>query len=294
VAICSIGSGPRDDGHYSDRLLAHRSERVASIPFLISITSRSLAVLLLSLGLLAGCASNSDRTERSDTYTVKRGDTLSAIASRHKLDYKDLARWNRIGRDYVIHPGQKLRLHPPARNATSSPPRASAPKTVGPKNARIASAPPKARPTPKPPKPKPKPKPASPPRQAVIPAGPPPKWQWPVSDGKATLTSRPNGGNGLTIVGTLGEDIRSAGGGRVVYTGSGLLGYGQLIIIKHNETYLSAYGHLQSVLIKEGDTVSAGQRIATMGNGPQGSPLLYFEIRVNGTPRNPLALLPQR
>jgi lipoprotein NlpD len=128
----------------------------------------------------------------------------------------------------------------------------------------------------------------------VIPAGPPPKWQWPVNDGTATLTSRPNGGHGLTIVGTLGEDIRAAGGGRVVYTGSGLLGYGQLVIIKHNETYLSAYGHLQSVAIKEGDMVAAGQRIATMGNGPQGSPLLYFEIRVNGTPGNPLALLPQR
>jgi lipoprotein NlpD len=167
---------------------------------------------------------------------------------------------------------------------------------VGPKNAKLASAPAKARPIPKAKAKatsKTKPKPA-PPRQPVITAGPPVKWQWPVSGGTATLTSRPNGGNGLTIAGTLGEDVRSAGGGRVVYTGSGLLGYGQLVIIKHNESYLSAYGHLQSVAIKEGDSVAAGQRIATMGNGPQGSPLLYFEIRVNGTPGNPLALLPQR
>jgi lipoprotein NlpD len=269
-----------------------------------SITLRSLALLFISLGLLAGCASHSDRdqarrADTSGTYTVKRGDTLSAIARRYNLDYKDLARWNQIGRDYVIHPGQTLRLYPSSRSASASAsvraatPKAAAPKIVGPKNSKIASAPPKARPPTTTSKTKPTPKPA-PPRQPVIPAGPPPKWQWPVSDGTATLTSRPNGGHGLTIVGTLGEDIRAAGGGRVVYTGSGLLGYGQLVIIKHNETYLSAYGHLQSVMIKEGDAVAAGQRIATMGNGPQGSPLLYFEIRINGTPSNPLALLPQR
>ena len=120
------------------------------------------------------------------------------------------------------------------------------------------------------------------------------KWQWPVANGKATLTTRPNGGHGLTIAGRLGDDVRAAGSGRVVYTGTGLLGYGQLVIVKHNDTYLSAYGHLQSVLTQEGATVTAGQRIATMGNGPQGSPMLYFEIRVNGTPTNPLSLLPQR
>jgi lipoprotein NlpD len=235
---------------------------------LITGLQRWLA-LLLSVMLLAACASN---PERPATYRVKRGDTLYSIAFRHKLDYKDLARWNRIGRDYVIHPGQTLQLHPPGRSSV-----AAAPKASG----KVARA--------KPPPPKP-----SAPRQPAVPSGPPVKWQWPVSDGTATLTTRPNGGQGLMIVGALGEDIRSAGSGRVVYTGSGLLGYGQLIIVKHNESYLSAYGHLQSVLTKEGDAVAAGQRIATMGNGPQGSPLLYFEIRVNGSPGNPLSLLPQR
>jgi lipoprotein NlpD len=88
--------------------------------------------------------------------------------------------------------------------------------------------------------------------------------------------------------------VRAAGPGRVVYTGSGLLGYGQLVIIKHNDTYLSAYGHTQSVAIREGETVTAGQRIATIGAGPGGAPMLYFEIRVNGAPANPLALLPAR
>lgn len=236
---------------------------------------QGLAALLLSLALLAGCASNG---ARPNTYVVKRGDTLYSIAFRHKVDYKDLARWNRIGRDYVIHPGQTLRLYAPGGSAA----RASGPKA--PNTTQAKAPPPKASGPKAPPKP-------SAPRQ---PTGPPVQWQWPVTGGTATLTTRPNGGQGLMIVGQLGEDVRSAGSGRVVYTGSGLLGYGQLIIVKHNETYLSAYGHLQSVLAKEGDSVAAGQRIATMGNGPQGSPLLYFEIRVNGTPGNPLSLLPQR
>lgn len=225
--------------------------------------------MLIALALLAGCGSNPDRPA---TYIVKRGDTLYSIAFRHKLDYKDVARWNRIGRDYVIHPGQTLRLYPPdGKRASASPPRASGRAT-----------PPKARPNP------------SAPRAPVVPAGPPVKWQWPVNGGTATLTSRPNGGHGLMIVGRPGDEIRAAGSGRVVYTGSGLLGYGQLVIVKHNESYLSAYGHLQSVLTKEGEAVVAGQRIATMGNGPQGTPQLYFEIRINGTPGNPLTLLPQR
>lgn len=231
---------------------------------------RWLAPLLIALALLAGCASNDSRPA---TYLVKRGDTLYSIAFRHKLDYKELARWNGIGKDYLIYPGQTLRLYPPygsvARSASTT-------------SAGRANTPPKARPSP------------SAPRQRTLPAGPPVKWQWPVRDGKATLTTRPNGGHGLMIAGRLGEDVRAAGSGRVVYTGTGLLGYGQLVIVKHNETYLSAYGHLQSVQTKEGATVAAGQRIATMGNGPQGSPLLYFEIRINGTPGNPLALLPQR
>jgi lipoprotein NlpD len=218
------------------------------------------ALLLLAALAFSACSST---PERPATYTVKRGDTLYAIAWRHRLEYRDLARWNGVGRDYVIYPGQKLRLYPPSRRAAHA------------KSAKEQPQAPRAQST----------------RPA---AGPPVRWQWPVSGGAATLTKRPNGGHGLTISGRLGEEIRSAGAGRVVYTGSGLLGYGQLVIIKHNEAYLSAYGHTQSVAIREGDAVVAGQRIATMGAGPQGSPMLYFEIRVNGEPNNPLALLPQR
>ena len=218
------------------------------------------SALCLTLVLLAACSS---APERPATYTVKSGDTLYAIAWRHRLDYRDVARWNGIGGDYVIHPGQVLKLYPSrttGRVVSSTP--APAPRQTTPKRP-VANEPP-------------------------VP------WQWPVSSGTVTLTTRPNGGQGLTIAGRLGEQIRAAGPGRVVYTGAGLLGYGHLVIIKHNETYLSAYGHTQSVTIREGDTVLAGQPIATMGAGPQGTPVLYFEIRVHGAPGNPLSLLPQR
>ncbi len=216
-------------------------------------------LLVLVSAILLACSSNPQPTQ---TYTVKRGDTLYEIASRHKLDWRDLARWNGIRRDYVIHPGQVLKLYPSrgshaaARTAPASPARQTAP--------------------------------------ARAPSGPPVQWQWPVTGGTATLTTRPNGGQGLNVSGQLGADIRAAAAGHVVYTGTGLLGYGQLVILKHNETYLSAYAHTQSVSVREGDIVVAGQRIATMGAGPSGQAMLYFEIRINGTPGNPLAFLPQR
>jgi lipoprotein NlpD len=215
-------------------------------------------LLALLVASLVACAS---QPARDRTYTVKRGDTLYDIATRHKLDWRDLARWNGIRRDYVIHPGQVLKLYS-SRGARSS----------------AASATASARQT----------------APTRAPAGPPLQWQWPVSGGTAKLTSRPNGGQGLTLSGQLGADVRAAAAGRVVYTGTGLLGYGQLVILKHNETYLSAYGHTQSVAVHEGDAVVAGQRIATMGAGPQGDAMLYFEIRVNGTPGNPLSYLPAR
>lgn len=212
------------------------------------------------LALLTACAG---APRNAATYTVKRGDTLYSIATRRGLDYRDVARWNGLDRNYTIVPGQVLRLAPPSGGRAVV------------RNAPAA----KSRPVTRPP---------------AQPIGPPVKWQWPVEGGSVTLTQRPNGGQGLTIGGRSGQEVRAAGSGRVVYTGTGLLGYGQLVIIKHNETYLSAYGHTQSVMVHEGDTVRAGQHIASMGNGPQGAPMLYFEIRVNGDPNNPLTFLPKQ
>lgn len=217
------------------------------------------AVLAIALSLAA--CSSSPPPKAGGNYVVKRGDTLYSIASRHGVDFRDVARWNGIGRDYRIYPGQVLKLGPTARASASGSQRAATPARAT---------------VPKPP------------------FAPPIPWRWPVDGGVAALTERPNGGHGLTITGNLGQEVRAASHGHVVYLGTGLLGYGQLLIIKHSDAYLSAYGHTQSVSVKEGDAVTMGQRIATMGPGPQGAAMLYFEIRSNGTPGNPLLLLPKR
>lgn len=206
------------------------------------------------MALFAGCGSQPSRAPSS--YTVKAGDTLYSIATRYGLDYRELARFNGIGNDYRIRVGEVLHF-PNAGNKTA-----------------VATQP--AIPD----------KPALPPSNIT--------WRWPTVAYSYAATLRPNGGHGLTIAGRVGQDIRAAAAGKVVYTGTGLLGYGQLIIIKHDDTYLSAYGHTQTVLVNEGDQVSAEQKIATMGNGPAGTPLLYFEIRANGQPLDPLSLLPQQ
>ena len=104
----------------------------------------------------------------------------------------------------------------------------------------------------------------------------------------------PGSGTGILLAGTPGQAVRAAAGGRVVYSGGGLIGYGQLIIVKHNDTYLSAYGHNSSLLVEEGDNINKGQRIATMGEGPGQEPRLHFEIRRNGKPVNPRQYLPAR
>jgi lipoprotein NlpD len=247
-------------------------------------SAQRLAVGCLALAaLLGGCASEPPQPARPTTYTVKAGDTLYAIAWRLRLDYRDLARWNGINDKYLIRPGQVLRLQPGPGQVAAAPPR---PRPVTPMPTKPSSRrpPPTAAAIPRP-----LPPPSPPPAPVVA-----VRWQWPIDGGVAALTTRPNGGQGLNITGELGQPVLSAADGKVVYTGAGLLGYGQLLIIKHNENYLTAYGHIESVGVDEGDAVSAGQRVAAMGSGPQGEPLLYFEIRLNGMPGNPLLLLPQR
>lgn len=221
---------------------------------------RRIAALAVFCILLLVSACGSTPTRGTASYTVKRGDTLYSIAWRHGVDYRDVARWNGIGRDYLIRPGQVLTLVPSSRAA------------------RQARQSPSSRP------------PATP--APVIPSGAAVNWAWPADQVQVQSTTRPNSSQGLTMTGRLGQPIRAAAAGSVVYVGSGLLGYGQLVIIKHNETYLSAYGHTDAVLIREGDGVAAGQSIATMGEGPGQRPMLYFEIRVNGQPVDPLRFLP--
>jgi lipoprotein NlpD len=169
---------------------------------------------------------------------------------------------NGIGGDYVIRPGERLRLPRPERGATA---------------ARPAQAPPAPRASPDDPEHR------------------PPAWRWPVDVGTVVgVVRQPSGGVGLRIDGGLNQPILAAADGKVVYTGTGLLGYGQVVIINHARGWLTAYGHNAFVQVKEGDEVRAGQRIASMGVGPGQRPMLYFEIRLEGDALDPLTQLPPR
>jgi lipoprotein NlpD len=210
---------------------------------------------------LAGCGGEQRRAPPA-SYVVRQGDTLYSISWRHGLDYRDVARWNGIGADYRIDIGQVLVLTPNAR--PSARPSAGLP------------AAPRARPP------------------AALPVTPPPHWSWPADGAVVGAVAKPSGGVGLRIDGRLGNAVRAAAAGRVVYTGAGLRAYGQLVIIKHDDTWLTAYGYNRELLVREGETVREGQPIAAMGAGPGSQPMLYFEIRVNGRPVDPRTQLPPR
>lgn len=219
----------------------------------------------------------------SGVYVVQRGDTLFQIAFRHRLDWRDVAAWNRLGDGHRIYPGQQIRLTPPPGAAA----RTAAPPPQRP--AGQATPPPRTDPG-RPQSATPAPRPAS--RPAVM---PPPAWRWPVAGPVVWRfgESRRNP-TGIGIGGRDGDEIRAAADGEVVYSGSGLIGYGQLIILKHNDSHLSAYGYNQSLRVSEGERVRAGQVIALMGRGPADQPLLHFEIRVDGKPVDPARFLPSR
>jgi len=219
-----------------------------------------LALLMLELGGCGGTARQD--LSASQQHIVRSGETLFSIAWRYGKDPVDVARWNRLGDGSLIYPGQIIRLTPPAGTVG---------RTI-------------ARPSPAASKPLPR-----------IPAQPSPSWAWPTR-GRISVDfgGKPGAGTGVLIDGQAGQPIRAAAAGRVVYAGGGLIGYGQLIIIKHNDTYLSAYGYNASLLVKEGTAINKGQQIATMGEGPERKARLHFEIRRNGKPVNPRQYLPGR
>jgi lipoprotein NlpD len=232
---------------------------------------------------------------RAETYLVEPGDTLYSIAWRNDLDYRDIARWNGLPPDLRIAPGQVLFLRPTSFVTRPSvpAPRAAVARVGRPKP--LPEAPAQvARPDNRAPAPA-----AAPTRTpASAPAPAPPAllvsaagkliWVWPTA---RSTPIRVASAQGMLIGGALGQAINAAAAGKVVYTGSGLRGYGNLVIIKHSETLLSAYGYNRELLVHEGQSVAAGQAIARMGSLPGQAPALYFEIRRNGRPVNPMAYL---
>ncbi|MEZ5454648.1 MAG: peptidoglycan DD-metalloendopeptidase family protein [Lysobacteraceae bacterium] len=278
------------------------------------------------LAVLAGCGQSTVVTRKPverpvtrtptmaasvPSYTVQRGDTLYGIAFRHRLDFKDVAEWNGIRPPYLIYPGQVLRL----RAASGSPtvtavvPRPSAPVTDRRPAAgsgtveRIANAPAGKPPVSTPEQPVsqvPTPPPeATVPAVTATPVAPAshgaPVWRWPTS---GDVVSRFVAGDptrqGINIAGSAGQVVHAAANGVVVYSGAGLIGYGELVIVKHNDEFLSAYGHNRKRLVAEGEQVQAGQPIAEMGRSGAARDMLHFEIRRKGKPVDPLAHLPGR
>ncbi|MEJ2383053.1 MAG: peptidoglycan DD-metalloendopeptidase family protein [Xanthomonadales bacterium] len=282
---------------------------------------RLLATACLAIGVLTGCnktwAPVEDRSAARDaymsaadgTYRVRRGDSLHAIAFNFGLDWRQIARWNGIEAPYVIYPDQVLRLGPTAEasrsvTTTAARPYPSSSDRVVTREAESRTVdtapvePPRSqvpasqqaqetRPTP-PPAVKPAP-------PATISQSDPKAWLWPV-EGRLISRFRANdpSRNGIEIGGRDGEAVRAAAAGEVVYSGNGLIGYGELIIIKHSDRMLSAYGHNRTRLVAEGQAVAAGEKIAEMGKDERNRSLLHFEIRRDGTPQDPLRYLPDR
>jgi lipoprotein NlpD len=221
----------------------------------------------------------------SQAYIVRPKETLYSIAWRYSLDYRELARWNNISSPYIIQPGQKIWLSEArGRRSTAANSPASSETTVltRTQNNNVPL----------------KPKRTEELRTTVAKQkteAPPSAWQWPTA-GRVIkqFQGSKSASQGITIEGKLQQSILATASGKVVYSGNGLIGYGNLLIVKHNDTYLSAYAHNQTLLVSEGENVNSGQKIAEMGRVNGGQAQLHFEIRKDGEPVDPLRYLPTR
>lgn len=280
--------------------------------------SRRLAGLALLILCSAGCAANQAPVVEYDasgarsgtgtlssrpsqvtqgSHTVVRGDTLFSIAWRYGWDYRELAAANNISAPFTIRPGQEIRLDRrpgtavarPGTQAPSTPPASSTPPRPAQPPSQQPATPPRATPPASTP-------PASTPSTPARVAGTGDvQWRWPASgDLLSRFSAQQAGQSGIRIGGRDGDPVVAAAAGVVVYRGNGLTGYGNLLIVKHNDRWLSAYAHNDTMLVREGDSVDAGQRIATMGASGTFRTQLHFEIRRDGQPVDPLTLLPRR
>jgi lipoprotein NlpD len=243
----------------------------------------------------------------ASTYEVRPGDTLFAVAWFTGNDYQDIAKFNNISKPYTIFPGQKLRLKAPV--SKPSPSKRSNIKTT---RSTDPTSPPIAKRVIDQPKPQAyvegeqdvkaqkntnvkkstgivkKTAPKTFPDKVE-------KWIWP-AEGKlvGTFSKAESGNKGIDVAGARGSKVVAAASGKVVYSGNALRGYGRLVIIKHTDTFLSAYAYNETILVKEREWVYAGQKIATMGSSGTDSVKLHFEVRYRGKSLNPLRYLPKK
>lgn len=226
------------------------------------------------------------------SHVVVRGDTLFSIAWRYGWDYRQLAAANGIRAPFTIHPGQRIHLDRQPQQQVATP----TPSTRPPAS---QTPPPATRPS-QPPQPSPPVASAPAPSQgpsagSSTPSGTGPvTWRWPANGQVISTFSQRAGQRGISIAGRDGDPVLAASDGVVVYRGNGLTGYGNLLIIKHNDRWLSAYAHNDEMLVREGEPVRAGQRIATMGATGTFRTQLHFEVRRDGQPVDPGSVLPRR
>ena len=225
-------------------------------------------------------------------YAVKPGDTLIRIGLDNGQNWKDLVRWNELENPNLIEVGQVLRVVPPGSDPTQAGTRPiAAPKVESrPLDAAVVAAAPATAAL-------------SLPSSTPLPIASPSStrdsgdeninWAWPAG-GNVVAPFDEGRNKGLSIAGRVGDPVLAAADGRVVYAGSGLRGYGNLVILKHNNTYLTAYAHNQVLLVKEDQNVKRGQKIAEMGSTDAERVQLHFEIRKQGKPIDPARLLPSR
>ncbi len=256
---------------------------------LIKMSDCSKKMLFLTACLLIASCSHDPASVRvtdlrsppkvtSGQHVVQRGETLYSIAWLYSRDFRELADNNNIRRPYTIYPGQEINLSVRRRVAVTSskvPARQSKTSTTqsnSPVKKYTAQASSK--------------------KSTPFTSG---SWQWPANGQIISAYSLKMPVNkGIDIGGKLGEPVKAAANGEVVYAGSDLSGYGRLIILKHNSSYLSAYAHNKDLFVNEGDSVKAGQKIAEIGSTGTTEPKLHFEIRRDGKPVDPMGYLPRR
>jgi lipoprotein NlpD len=266
------------------------------LPLLLMITMTACGGGGRAVAPVGSYSNDAPRAERKISsppsyYTVRKGDTLYSISWRYGMDYKDVARINNIRSPYTIYVGQKIRFKSNSKRAvTQRPSSSSSTQTQSVKPSPVPQA-----------KPVPAPKPATATKAEPKVSKEPfvgnqnLQWRWP-TEGRvvSTYSNSSPGRKGIDIAGKAGQPVYAAASGKVVYSGNSLPRYGNLLIIKHNDVYLSAYAHSDRLLVKEGEVVKSGQKIALMGRTGTQRDQLHFEIRRNGKPVDPMRFLPKR
>lgn len=257
-----------------------------------------LAVFFITSVLLTACGGHLH-------HVVEPGETLYSIGFLYGYDYRKIAQWNHIHPPYSLSAGQVLQVVPPG---TAGLPARSPAKL----STKSSTKPPSTRPAPVVESVKPVPRSTATAKAPIVESVAPestkvqgrgrghyspttPQWRWPLDSRKLlrTFSAADPARQGVDISAPRGKPVYAAATGKVVYAGSGLARYGQLVIVKHNEKYLSAYAHNDKLRVREGDVVKVGERIADVGSTGAKRPMLHFEIRRNGKPVNPLRYLPK-